>query len=143
MNGIKDKKQFLTFRIGEVIYGIAISKVVEIIGMQQIALVPEMPSYIVGIINLRGKIVPVIDVRLRLGKEPRAYDDRTCIIIIHEGEHELGLIVDVVHEVINVNKPDEILDMAEEEVEEGGILAAIKQDEEIYLIVDSHQLIFD
>jgi len=72
------KDRFLTFQLGKESYGIEIRHVTEIIGIQPITEVPEMPEYIKGIINLRGKIIPVMDVRLRFKKEPREYNDRTC-----------------------------------------------------------------
>ncbi len=94
--------RFLTFSIGEEDYGIEIRHVTEIINMQEINKIPEVPDYIKGIINLRGKIIPVIDVRLRFKKEPISYNDRTCIIVIDTGEISVGLIVDYVSEVISI-----------------------------------------
>jgi purine-binding chemotaxis protein CheW len=96
--------RFLTFSLDSEIYGIAIRYVVEIIGIQSITVVPEVPNYIKGIINLRGKIIPVIDVRLKFGKEPAAYTDRTCIIVIEIGDFSVGLIVDNVDEVLTINE---------------------------------------
>ena len=71
----------LTFLIGDVVYGIELSHVIEIISIQPITPVPALPAYIKGIINLRGKVVPVIDVRLKFNQEERAYDEKTCIIV--------------------------------------------------------------
>ena len=76
------KDKYLTFRLGEEIYGIDISVVIEIIGIQPITSVPEVPDYVQGIINLRGKIIPVVDMRLRFRREFQAYHDRTCIVVI-------------------------------------------------------------
>jgi purine-binding chemotaxis protein CheW len=98
--------RFLTFSLGEDIYGIAIKYVVEIIGIQSITVVPEVPHYIKGIINLRGKVIPVIDVRLKFGKEPAEYNDRTCIIVIEIGDVSVGLIVDNVDEVLTIEEGD-------------------------------------
>jgi purine-binding chemotaxis protein CheW len=98
--------RFLTFTLGQEIYGIAIKYVVEIIGIQSITVVPEVPHYIKGIINLRGKIIPVIDVRLKFGKEPTEYNDRTCVIVIEIGEVSVGLIVDNVDEVLTIEEHD-------------------------------------
>ncbi|MDR0569630.1 MAG: chemotaxis protein CheW [Clostridiales Family XIII bacterium] len=98
--------RFLTFTLGEDVYGIAIKYVVEIIGIQSITVVPEVPHYIKGIINLRGKIIPVIDVRLKFGKEAIEYDDRTCIIVIEIGDVSVGLIVDKVDEVLTIEESD-------------------------------------
>lgn len=96
------KGKFLTFFVGREAYGIEIKFVTEIIGIQDITEVPELPAYARGIINLRGKIIPVIDVRLRFKKEPKEYNDRTCIVVIDIKETSVGLIVDNVAEVINI-----------------------------------------
>ncbi|SHJ38522.1 chemotaxis protein CheW [Propionispora hippei] len=107
------KGKFLTFSLGQEEYGIEIRHVIEIIGMQVITEVPELPAYIKGIINLRGKIIPVMDVRLRFKKEPREYNDRTCVVVIEISEVAIGLIVDTVLEVLviqdeNIIPPPEI-----------------------------------
>lgn len=96
------KGRFLTFLIGNESYGIEIKYVTEIIGIQAITEVPELPEYIKGIINLRGKIIPVMDVRLRFKKGPKEYNDRTCIIVIDIREISIGLIVDSVSEVLSI-----------------------------------------
>jgi len=96
------KGKFLTFSVGKESYGIEIKFVTEIIGIQDITEVPELPNYVRGIINLRGKIIPVIDVRLRFRKESKEYNDRTCIVVIDIKEISVGLIVDNVAEVINI-----------------------------------------
>ena len=94
--------KFLTFCVGNDFYGIEIKYVTEIIGLQPITEIPEMPEYIKGIINLRGKIIPVMDVRLRFSKPFREYNDRTCIVVIDIKEVSIGLIVDSVSEVISI-----------------------------------------
>lgn len=96
------KGKFLTFSVGKESYGIEIKYVTEIIGIQDITNVPELPEYLKGIINLRGKIIPVIDVRLRFRKEAKLYNDRTCIIVIDIKDISVGLIVDNVSEVLNI-----------------------------------------
>jgi purine-binding chemotaxis protein CheW len=95
--------RFLTFALGEEVFGIEIRYVKEIIGMQPITRLPEVPDYIKGIINLRGKIIPVIDVRLKFKKEAVEYNDRTCIIVIETSDMSVGLIVDNVAEVIAID----------------------------------------
>ncbi len=100
------KGRFLTFVIGRETYGIEILHVTEIIGMQAITEMPEMPGYLKGIINLRGTIIPVMDVRLRFGKEPREYDDRTCIVVVALAGVSVGLIVDSVSEVLTLPDGD-------------------------------------
>lgn len=94
--------RFLTFALGEEVFGIEIRFVTEIIGMQPITPLPEVPNFIKGIINLRGKIIPVVDVRLKFEKETVAYNDRTCIIVVETNEITVGLIVDKVAEVLKI-----------------------------------------
>jgi purine-binding chemotaxis protein CheW len=99
------KGRFLAFMVGNEAFGIEIKYVTEIIGIQSITEMPEMPSYVKGIINLRGRIIPLIDIRLRFSKEPRDYDDRTCVIVVDINGFSYGLIVDSVYEVLSI--PDE------------------------------------
>jgi len=104
-NDIKEdtqKGKYLTFFIEKVVYAIEIKFVTEIIGIQPITEIPEVPSYVKGIINLRGKIIPVMDVRIRFKKEPIEYNDRTCIIVVEVNDISLGLIVDNVSEVLEI-----------------------------------------
>lgn len=96
------KGRFLTFALGKESYGIEIKFVTEIIGIQAITEIPELPEYVKGIINLRGKIIPVMDIRLRFRKEPKEYNDRTCVIVIDIRDVSIGLIVDTVSEVITI-----------------------------------------
>lgn len=100
------KEKYLTFILDNESYGIGINNVTEIIGIQPITLVPELPDYIRGIINLRGKIIPVMDVRLRFKKAFREYNDRTCIIVVDINELSIGLIVDSVSEVLIIQDQD-------------------------------------
>lgn len=98
--------RFLTFNIGDTFYGIELLHISDIISVQPITRVPGLPAYFKGIINLRGKVVPIIDVRLKLGQEEREYDDKTCFIVVNVSEMQVGLIVDRVDEVVNVNAAD-------------------------------------
>lgn len=100
------KDKFLTFILGNESYGIEIKYVTEIIGIQPITEIPELPAYIKGIINLRGKIIPVMDVRLRFKKLNRDYNDRTCVIVIDIKDISIGLIVDSVAEVTSIPDVD-------------------------------------
>jgi purine-binding chemotaxis protein CheW len=103
------KGKYLTFKLGEEQYGIKIKYVLEIVGIQEITQVPEMPDYIKGIINLRGQIIPVMDVRIRFGKPPKAYNGRTCVIVVSVGGNTVGLIVDTVSEVYTVREEKIVL----------------------------------
>lgn len=96
------KDKYLIFSIGNEYYGIDIKYVIEIISMEPITEVPELPEYIKGVINLRGKIIPVIDVRLKFKKKSKEYDDRTCIIVVEIDNISIGLIIDRVLEVVNI-----------------------------------------
>lgn len=96
------KNKYLTFSLGDEDYAFEIKYVTEIIGIQNITEVPDMPEYIKGVINLRGKVIPVVDVRLRFGFEFKEYIDRTCVIVVDINEHVVGLIVDEVAEVISI-----------------------------------------
>ncbi len=94
--------RFLTFDLGSERYGIIINQVTEIIGLQTINKLPDMPDYIKGIINLRGTIIPVIDMGIKFRKQKRDYTDRTCIIVVETQELTAGLIVDNVAEVMQI-----------------------------------------
>ncbi len=107
-NDDSQKGMFMTFQTGKEYFGISISYVNEIIGMQEITAIPEVDDYIMGLINLRGKIIPVIDVRVRFKMEPKEYTDRTCIIVIDVKSMLIGLIVEKIAEV-NTIKDDDIL----------------------------------
>lgn len=102
------RDRYLTFILGEECYGIEIRYVTEIIGLQSITVIPEMPDYVKGIINLRGKIIPVLDVRVRFKKEAKSYNDRTCIIVVDIEERSIGLIVDSVAEVLTIPETDTV-----------------------------------
>lgn len=90
------KGKYMTFKSGHEYFGIEIRYINEIIGMQSITAIPEVEPYIKGLINLRGKIIPVIDVRIRFNQEPFQYTDRTCIIIINVKSTVVGLIVETI-----------------------------------------------
>jgi len=92
--------RFLTFRVGEDLFGLEIAHVTEIISIQPINVLPEAPEHVRGVINLRGRVIPVIDMRLRLKKKTIAYTDRTCIIVVETQSAAAGLIVDYVEEVV-------------------------------------------
>lgn len=98
------KDKFLTFSMDEEIYGLDISYVLEIIGVQDITQVPRQLPFIKGVINLRGKIIPVMDIRLRFVKELREYDDRTCVVVLDIKGLTVGIIVDTVVEVQTIQE---------------------------------------
>ncbi|MFP4017513.1 MAG: chemotaxis protein CheW, partial [Halanaerobiales bacterium] len=100
------KGKYLTFSLGKEEYGIPILEVKEIIGMMEITEVPKSPEFIRGVINLRGKIIPLMDLRLKFGLEELEYTERTCIIVIDivndENTKQIGVAVDAVSEVVSI-----------------------------------------
>ena len=102
--------KYLTFSLAAEEYGIGILKVKEIIGMMGITTMPQAPVYVKGVINLRGKVIPVVDLRLKFGLEEAEYTDRTCIIVVEiktdTGNVRMGIVVDAVSEVLNVKEAE-------------------------------------
>ena len=94
---------YLTFDIGAEEYGVAISDVIEIVGIQRIMPIPDLPPYLKGVTNLRGKVIPLMDIRLRFNMAERAYDDRTVIVVMEVDDAPIGLIVDGVREVREIS----------------------------------------
>ena len=96
------RDKYLTFLVDIEEYGIAINYVTEIVGLQQITAIPDLPESLKGVINLRGKIIPVMDMRSRFHLPTREYDSRTCVVVVNLSETTVGLIVDRVSEVHNI-----------------------------------------
>jgi purine-binding chemotaxis protein CheW len=107
---INREGKYLTFSLAGEEDGIGILKVREIIGMMTVTPVPQTPEFVKGVINLRGKVIPVIDLRLRFGLEAAAYTERTCIIVVEihgeAGAVPMGIVVDAVSEVLNIRGAD-------------------------------------
>jgi purine-binding chemotaxis protein CheW len=93
--------KFLTFQLDDEEYGVEILKVREINGVMDITAVPQMPPYMKGVINLRGKVIPVVDLRLKFGLQEIEHTEQTCIIVVDVGR-EIGIIVDTVSEVLDI-----------------------------------------
>ena len=102
--------KYLTFSLAQEEYGIGILKVKEIIGMMPITSVPRTPEFVKGVINLRGKVIPVMDLRLKFMMEPIPYSERTCIIVVEidseSGTLLIGIVVDAVSEVLNIKEEE-------------------------------------
>jgi len=102
--------KYLTFMLAEEEYGLEIMKVREIIGLMDITKLPRTPKFVKGVINLRGKVIPVVDLRLKFGLPETEYTDKTCIIVVEiafqGGTHQMGIIVDEVSEVMNVTSDE-------------------------------------
>jgi purine-binding chemotaxis protein CheW len=137
------KEKYLTFLLDNESYGISINNVIEIIGIQPVTLVPELPDYIRGIINLRGKIIPVMDVRLRFKKAFREYNDRTCIIVVDINDLSIGLIVDSVSEVLVISDQDIMPPPNLNNANNKYIKGIGKVGKEVKLILDCNELIGD
>lgn len=108
-NTTKHAGKYLTFTLDEENYGLEILSVREIMGLLAITKVPNTPNYTKGVINIRGKVIPIIDLRLKFGMSEAKYTDQTCIIVVCIGQVEIGVIVDCVSEV---------MDITEEEIED-------------------------
>lgn len=135
---LKDK--YLTFILGKESFGLEIKYVIEIIGIQTITEVPGLPRYIKGIINLRGKIIPVIDVRERFKKEFKDYNERTCVIVIEINDFLVGLIVDQVAEVLSIAEENIVPPPEASDSENRFIQGIGKVGDEVKLLIDCAKL---
>ena len=136
--------KFLTFSLGESgLYGMEIRYITEIIGIRPVTPMPEMPEYMRGITNLRGKVVPVMDARLRFGKEEKVYDERTCIIVLDTGKLSIGLIVDSVNEVLTIQAKDIAPPPDFQKNSRGYIKGIGKAEGKITLLLNCHRLLSD
>lgn len=134
-------QKLLTFSLGSEGYGVSILKVKEIIGMMDITPVPRTPEFIKGVINLRGKIIPVMDLRVKFGMDEQKYNERTCIIVaeiqIKGLQKLLGVVVDMVSEVVTIS--DEQIEPPPEygtSVEHNSILGIGKIKDRVVIILD-------
>jgi purine-binding chemotaxis protein CheW len=138
--------KFLTFLLGKEVYGLPIKKAKEIIGMMEITHIPKTQGYIKGVINLRGKIIPIVDLRLRFGMEEKTYTDRTCIIVIEVNATEtmrlVGMAVDAVSEVVNIQKSDIEPPPQYDAQIEGDFLSGLgKTKEKVIMILDIEKIL--
>ncbi len=136
--------KYLTLKLGEEAYGLEILKVREIIGMLDITHVPRAPHYVKGVINLRGKVIPVIDLRIKLGLQEKEYNERTCIVVveaIEDGEKGLvGVVVDSVSEVMTIRGEQIETDLSmDSEVDSRFILGMAKTDSGLKLLLDTDE----
>jgi purine-binding chemotaxis protein CheW len=137
-------EKYLTFRVNETTYGINIKFVREIVGIQKIIVLPDMPPYVKGIINLRGHVIPVLDVRIRFGMEENNYNDRTCIIVVDVKDSTVGLITDSVNEVASIpsNRIEPPPQISQDE-KNYFIQSVAKFENEIKIILDVNKLLFE
>ena len=137
------KDKYLTFIVDSECYGIEIRYVTEIIGLQKITPVPEMPDFVRGIVNLRGKIIPVMDVRVRFNKPFREYMERTCIIVIDIHDLSIGLIVDSVTEVLSIPASEIVAPPDLNKRSNRFVMGIGKVGNEVKLLLDCEKLLND
>jgi purine-binding chemotaxis protein CheW len=138
------KDRYLTFHLNGEDYGVEIRFVTEIVGIQKITEVPDMPNFVKGVINLRGQVIPVMDVRLRFGMDPKEYDERTCVVVVELNNTAVGLVVDTVEEVReipekNVSPPPQVAQGASSRY----ILGMGKVEDEVKILLDVNKLLFE
>ena len=137
--------KYLTFSLAQEDYGIGILKVKEIIGVMPITSLPQVPQFVKGVINLRGKVIPIFDLRLRFGLAEEEHTDKTCIIVVEvagsTGQIQMGIVVDSVSEVMNI-KPDHIEKAPSfgDGLDRGYIRGMAKVDGQVKIILDIDQV---
>jgi len=138
------KDRFLTFCIDNEDYGIEIEYITEIIGIERITEVPDMPVYVKGVINLRGRVIPVIDVRTRFNLSACDYNDRTCVIVVQLDDTSIGLIVDTVDEVVDIPEDQISPPPTISQGASGQYLKGMgKQENSVVILLDVHKLLYE
>jgi len=149
MDAIADKKesstyegQFLTFALNSEEYGIEILRTREIIGVMDITTVPQTPDFMKGVINLRGKVIPVIDLRLKFSMQEEEYTQETCIIVVEANNSQVGIIVDSVSEVLNIKNGEiENTPSFGQGIDTDFIMGLGKVKEKIIILLDIEQIL--
>ena len=142
----EEQEKYVTFKSGNEYFAIRIEYVSEIIQIQPITMIPESEDYIKGLINLRGKIIPVIDVRLRFKQEPFEYNDRTCIIVINVKSTIVGLVVEKIAEVVEIKEKKELPQSSVGRADKGQnkyVFAIGKVGDYVKLLLDPDRLLND
>ncbi|MBA4106633.1 MAG: chemotaxis protein CheW [Pirellula sp.] len=142
MASAADNGQFLTFTLQNEEYGIEILKVQEIKGFSKITPIPNAPPFVRGVMNLRGTVVPIIDLRARFSMTEKDYDQFTCIIVVNVGTRVVGLVVDTVSDVLNIPN-DSIADPPElASVGDSSCITGMgKLGERIVMLLDTGRLV--
>lgn len=136
--------KYLTFWTDKQLFAIPVADVMQIIQMQPITQIPEFPGYAKGIINLRGNVIPVIDIRLRFGKTETSYDDHTCIIIADISGKDIGVIVEGVEEVTTIGKKEISAPPQRPKDAADAFLTGIgKHEKQVILLLDIQKLLSD
>jgi len=137
------KDKYLTFQLGDEEYGIEIRHVTEVVGIQKITTLPDMPDFVKGVINLRGQVIPVMDVRIRFHQVPREYDDRTCVVVVNIHDTPIGLAVDSVNDVVDISEEHIAPPPKIQREGEGRFLRGLgKVGEYIKILLDVERLLF-
>ncbi len=136
--------KYLSFVVHGEHYGVSVGYVSQIIGMRTITTMPEMPPFLKGVVNFRGKVIPVVDIRVRFGLPERDYDDRTCIIVVTVEETPVGLVIDRVGVMVDI-PPEQVeaAPKASREYNSRFLQGLGKVDEEVYILLDVEQLLYD
>ncbi len=134
----------LIFSVQKEAYGLQIGYVTEIVGLQKIIPVPDVPDYVKGVINLRGRVIPVMDIRLRFNMEPTDYSDRTVIIVIENNNTKTGLVVDGVDDVLEIDE-DQISEPPKNQSnQEKPLISGVGQaSEKVIFLLDISNLLYD
>ncbi len=137
--------KYLTFALSNETYGIPLQKAKEIIGMLDITHIPKTQGYIKGVVNLRGKIIPIMDLRLKFGMDGKPYTDRTCVIVIEvnvtNNRRLIGLVVDTVAEVVNIQKSEIETPGYDAQIEGDFLMGLGKLRDKVILIIDIEKIL--
>jgi len=144
----KQRNKYVTFKSGNEYFGLKIEYVSEIIVYQEITEIPESEDYIKGLINLRGKIIPVIDVRIRFKQEPMEYTDRTCIVIVNVNDMVVGMIVEKIAEVVEIKEedilpPPKVVIGGEDKLQNRYVYGIGKVGDSVKLLLDPERILKD
>jgi purine-binding chemotaxis protein CheW len=139
--------KYLTFVLAGEEYGVSIRKVKEIIGLMPISKVPRTAKYVKGVINLRGKVIPVMDIRVKFDMEEEASTQRTCIIVVEingkNGMVQIGILVDAVSEVLTIKSPEiEESPVLGDDVDTAFILGMAKMNNGVKILLDMDKVLF-
>ncbi|RJP82465.1 MAG: purine-binding chemotaxis protein CheW [Desulfobacteraceae bacterium] len=138
--GIQENR-FLTFLLGSEEYGLEINFVKEVVGIQKITAIPDMPEYIKGVFNLRGQVIPIMDARARFCLGQKEYNDRTCVIVVDVGDSQLGLIVDEVKDVLEIPEEKIVAPPRIQQSEKNEFVRGLgKHDDCVKIIIDAEAL---
>jgi purine-binding chemotaxis protein CheW len=138
------KDRYLTFHLANEDFGLEIRFVTEIVLIQKITKIPDLPEFVSGVINLRGKLIPVMDVRLRFNLPPREFDNLTCIIVVGIKDSSVGLVVDEVREVLSIPAAQVEPPPATSKGRGNRYIKGIgKTDEEVKILLDAQQLFLE